>query len=179
MNDELKQQITALSAEEFSDLTGWIIGEERPRRDAQPLVDQAALQVVEQVWEANPELRPQVGDCEQNAPAWVQPHGAHDAYPPQAVVTHNGHAWRNTLTVLNVWEPGADGPVATWQQIDTPPEPPLPAPGGDAPTEWEPGLRLEVDQLVTHGDTVYRVRQAHSTQAGWEPPTVPSLFEAV
>lgn len=41
-------------------------------------------------------------------PAWVQPTGAHDAYPVGAKVTHNGETWENT-TPSNVWEPGVYG----------------------------------------------------------------------
>ena len=41
-------------------------------------------------------------------PAWVQPTGAHDAYPVGAKVTHNGATWENT-TPANVWEPGVYG----------------------------------------------------------------------
>lgn len=41
-------------------------------------------------------------------PAWVQPTGAHDAYPLDAVVTHNGKTWKSTVA-SNVWEPGVYG----------------------------------------------------------------------
>lgn len=40
--------------------------------------------------------------------AWVQPTGAHDAYPLDALVTHNGQVWRSTAAA-NVWEPGVYG----------------------------------------------------------------------
>ena len=40
--------------------------------------------------------------------AWVQPTGAHDAYPVGAQVTHNGATWEST-TPNNVWEPGVYG----------------------------------------------------------------------
>lgn len=42
-------------------------------------------------------------------PAWVQPTGAHDAYPLGARVTHNGQDWENTGSAANVWEPGVFG----------------------------------------------------------------------
>lgn len=41
--------------------------------------------------------------------AWVQPTGAHDAYPKDWVVTHNDGSWKS-LVDANVWEPG----VANW-----------------------------------------------------------------
>ena len=39
---------------------------------------------------------------------WVQPTGAHDAYPLGITVTHGGKTWEN-LTPANVWEPGVSG----------------------------------------------------------------------
>lgn len=36
--------------------------------------------------------------------AWKQPQGAHDAYPLDWKVTHNGKTWVST-TMSNVWEP--------------------------------------------------------------------------
>lgn len=39
---------------------------------------------------------------------WVQPTGAHDAYPLGAQVTRNGRTWTSTVAA-NVWEPGVYG----------------------------------------------------------------------
>lgn len=39
---------------------------------------------------------------------WIQPTGAHDAYPAGIVVTHAGKSWVS-LAPANVWEPGASG----------------------------------------------------------------------
>lgn len=39
---------------------------------------------------------------------WVQPQGAHDAYPIDWVVTHAGKTWVS-LMAANVWEPGVTG----------------------------------------------------------------------
>ena len=43
---------------------------------------------------------------------WVQPTGAHDAYPQGAVVQHGGKEWVS-LTPANVWEPGVYG----WTEV--------------------------------------------------------------
>lgn len=48
---------------------------------------------------------------------WVQPTGAHDAYPLGATVTHDGKTWEN-LTPANVWEPGVSG----WREVATDPD---------------------------------------------------------
>lgn len=57
-----------------------------------------------------------------NGKPWVQPLGAHDAYPADAEVTHKNKAWVST-TPFNVWEPGVSG----WREKA--------APGG-APAAW-------------------------------------------
>lgn len=50
---------------------------------------------------------------------WVQPTGAHDSYPAQAVVTHKGKSWKSLLSA-NVWEPGVSG----WAEQAPPGQPP-------------------------------------------------------
>ena len=45
-------------------------------------------------------------------PAWVQPTGAHDAYPQGAHVIHGGLEWVSDVDG-NVWEPGVSG----WTQV--------------------------------------------------------------
>ena len=102
--------------------------------------------------------------------------------------------------IYDPWEPGlavAEGDVLQWDgtlvevlqahttQADWEP-PAVPAlfriyrtDDGSEPIAWQPGLALEVDEEVTHEGTTYRVTQAHTTQAGWEPPNVPALFEAL
>ena len=63
---------------------------------------------------------------------WVQPTGAHDAYPAEWVVSHGGKMWES-LIPANVWEPGVSG----WREQvavvepdpdadpDVPPAPPV------------------------------------------------------
>lgn len=54
---------------------------------------------------------------------WVQPTGAHDAYPMGWLVHHGGKEWESTIR-SNVWEPGVtgwkerteSGAVALWTQ---------------------------------------------------------------
>lgn len=47
-------------------------------------------------------------------PEWIQPSGAHDAYPVDAKVTHNGKKWISTVSD-NVWEPGVYG----WDEFNS------------------------------------------------------------
>ena len=48
----------------------------------------------------------------QDGDPWVQPTGAHDAYPLGVTVTHEGKTWES-LTPANVWEPGVSG----WREL--------------------------------------------------------------
>ena len=55
-----------------------------------------------------------------DAPQWVQPTGAHDAYNAEdKYVTHNDKTWENTHGDGNSWEPGGDGiGDAIWKEVD-------------------------------------------------------------
>lgn len=44
---------------------------------------------------------------------------------------------------------------------------------------WRAGVALDVDVRVCYRDKLYRVVQAHTTQAGWEPDIIPALFTEV
>lgn len=44
---------------------------------------------------------------------------------------------------------------------------------------WRAGVALDVDVRVCYKDKLYRVVQAHTTQAGWEPDITPALFTEV
>lgn len=41
---------------------------------------------------------------------------------------------------------------------------------------WSPGMVVAVDDVLAHGDVLYRVVQAHTTQADWTPDATPALF---
>ena len=45
--------------------------------------------------------------------------------------------------------------------------------------EWEEGVNYTPGQKIRFGDTVYKVLQAHVSQAGWNPGDTPSLFAKV
>ena len=53
---------------------------------------------------------------------WVQPEGAHDAYPEGWTVSHDGKTWVS-LIPANVWAPGTSG----WREVTE---------EGGAPAEW-------------------------------------------
>jgi len=91
---------------------------------------------------------------------WVQPTGAHDAYPVGARVTFGGFTWQNTIPA-NVWQPGVTG----WTNLDAP-----------ATLEWTTGVAYKLNDEVTYGGARYRCRQAHTSIATWTPPATPALW---
>lgn len=46
-------------------------------------------------------------------------------------------------------------------------------------TTWRPGVAYATGSLVTYGGVGYRCLQGHTSQPGWDPPTVPALWERV
>lgn len=44
---------------------------------------------------------------------------------------------------------------------------------------WAVGVFFETGARVQYSGTLYRCRQGHTTQTGWEPPAAPALWEAV
>lgn len=57
----LQDTIQALPDNEFRDLKAWVVTTETDRRAAQPAVEEAQAQLVEELWEAKPELKPEAG----------------------------------------------------------------------------------------------------------------------
>lgn len=106
-------------------------------------------------------------------PAWVQPTGAHDAYPLGYVVRHEGRLWRSEHAA-NAWQPGSQGAEGLWVEV-SPDETPAPEPAPSAPA-WQAGVHYEAGDLVTYDGQVYRVVQEHTSQADWRPDGVPALY---
>jgi streptogrisin C len=46
-------------------------------------------------------------------------------------------------------------------------------------TTWRPGVAYATGSLVTYGGVGYRCLQGHTSQPGWDPPTVPALWQRV
>ena len=76
-------------------------------RNIHPIID--ASQNVQPSKDTKGTMWTRIGDVGDEWPLWSQPHGAHDAYPPGAQVTHNGERWINTHIGYNSWEPGVFG----------------------------------------------------------------------
>jgi predicted carbohydrate-binding protein with CBM5 and CBM33 domain len=86
---------------------------------------------------------------------------------------------------LNIGGTGSTPPPTTPPPTTAPPTsaPPTTTPPTTTPptgsTTWTPGTAYAVGAVVTYGGISYRCRQAHTAIAGWEPPNVPALWQAV
>lgn len=122
----LQDTIQNLTDDEFRDLKAWIVTTETDRRAAQPAIEEAQAEIMAEVWEAQPDLKPAyVGTVDPDTPTldallaqlppWVQPTGKASAYPPASLVKHLGRAWRNRRRGLNSNEPGT--PFSGWEDV--------------------------------------------------------------
>lgn len=157
----LKQQVQALTPEEWQTFLAWVVTTETARRDAQPAVEAAQAELVEELWEHQPDLKPQfVGTVDPGTPtldallaqlpAWAQPTSKASAYPPASLVQHKGRAWRNRRRGLNANEPGT--PFSGWEDVTDELLKPVPIQDGnaaDADTTDAPGLITEPEPEVT------------------------------
>ena len=112
---------------------------------------------------------------------WQAPTGAHDSVPVGAVVEHHGRYWRNTHGAVNPWEPGT--PNAGWIEVWPDGE------GGWTDTQLDPDTCEEVipawderasyvkPATVEHEGVVYDLIHTNS-DPGWEPGTLPSVWQA-
>lgn len=181
---KVQEIVRELNEADYTQLWVWMGTEERQRRASANAVAKAEAAVVGGLWEERPELKPDFRDKADGAPEWVQPTGAHAAYPQGAYVTHKDRTWRNTLGGLNAHEPSATG--AGWEIVaptmtDTATgEPWTPGESTEHPLEWEPGLPLSPGQYVTHDGKIYCVKSAHISHDGWVPgPATHAVFEEV
>ena len=95
-------------------------------------------------------------------------------YAAGEIVMHKGKAWKSVIS-NNVWEPGTTGSENLWEELTD--QAPIPDPVEATP--WEPGQQVSAGDLRDYQGAVYRAVQAHTTQQGWEPPSVPALWSLI
>lgn len=111
-----------------------------------------------------------------NPAAWVQPTGAHDAYPAGFAVYHlpTERIWISDINA-NVWEPNSA--ANTWTLRDDQ-EPLVPDPGGEV-AEWVSGeAGIQPGDQRRYQGVVYEAIQNPGVNI-WPPPTVPALWQPV
>lgn len=103
---------------------------------------------------------------------WIQPTGAHDAYPSWWEVKYKGKLY-TSLIPANTTTPGSD--PRWWKEITEKPEVPV---DPNAPKEWNGEyFQYFANDKVTYKGVIYRVVQSHTSQPGWMPDIVPALYE--
>ena len=93
--------------------------------------------------------------------AWVQPTGAHDAYPSGWQASRGGVLYES-LAPANVWPPGdpADPQSGRWWRRV----------GATAdPDAWQPWVSYDFGDVVTHGEQRWRCAVTHTSQPDWSP----------
>lgn len=159
--ETLKQQVQALDPADWRAFLAWVVTDETDRRAAQPAVEEAQAQLVEELWEQQPDLKPAyAGTVDPDTPtldallaqlpAWAQPTSRASAYPPASLVQHKGRAWRNRRRGLNAAEPGT--PFSGWEDVTDELLKPVPVQDGnaaDADATDAPGLITKPEPETT------------------------------
>lgn len=194
--EELKEQVQALSAEDWQTFLNWIVGDEHERRQAQPVIEQAkqeaeaetATKITQQLAEEHPELveKPavQTGSRVREWEPW-HPLKESTHYRYGDLTRHGGKVWRDVLDPtgdkLNVWEPGSEGiDERYWVEDETGQEndgtgsetAPSPVESSDSDSrhkEWAVGLSVKTGEEYAHDGHLWRAKLDHTTHAGWIP----------
>lgn len=95
------------------------------------------------------------------------------SYPKDWTVTRNDVQYTSQIS-NNVWTPGDpnDPQTGRWWKPETTDD-------AEAANEWAPWIDVAVGETWTYEGTEYKVIQAHQTQPGWEPPSLPALWEKI
>jgi hypothetical protein len=103
--------------------------------------------------------------------------GTPEVLPPWApdLWMATGSRWRHNSQTWVVVQ--AHRSQADWQPQSVPALFALVPGSGPGTPEWAAGVQYStIGQLVTHSGITYRLLQAHTSQVGWEPSNVPSLW---
>lgn len=95
---------------------------------------------------------------------WRQPTGAHDAYPQDWEVTHDGRTWVST-TPANVWQPGVSGWREVVEEDAAPPEWVAPSGAHDA---YKTGDRVTFEGAVYESVIDSNVWSPTDYPQGWK-----------
>lgn len=122
--EDIKTAAQNLTDEEWGEFLGWVVSDEKPRRAAQPAVEQAkqeaesetSTRIAQQLAEEHPEIveKPTV-QADGEVRVWEPWNPLREAthYRYGDKTQHGGKVWRDVLDPtgekLNVWEPGAAG----------------------------------------------------------------------
>ena len=200
---ELQDQIKKLDDTEFQQLLAWVVTPERERRQAEEAVETARAEDAQELWETHPELKPEfatevepetsIDQLVAKVAAWSKPTSRATAYPPAALVSHEGKLWRNRRLGQNAKTPGeifsgwedvtrdflrdepintegedAPGLITEPAEPDTPDEPVEPAP---TVPEWREGERITKGTTRLYNGDLYVSKRLHTTRDDRRPDT--------
>ena len=198
--EELQKQVQALDAQNWQTFLNWIVGDEHERRQAEEAVEAARAEDAQELWQTHPELKPQfatevepetsIDQLVAKVAAWSKPTSRATAYPPAALVSHDGKLWRNRRLGQNAKTPGEifsgwqdvtrdflrDEPINTEgedapgliTELDTPAEPVEPAP---TVPEWREGETLTKGTTRLYNGDLYVSKRLHTTRDDRRPDT--------
>ena len=198
--EELQQQVQALDAQNWQTFLNWIVGDEHERRQAEEVVEAARAEDAQELWQTHPELKPQfatevepetsIDQLVAKVAAWSKPTSRATAYPPAALVSHDGKLWRNRRVGQNAKTPGEifsgwqdvtrdflrDEPINTEgedapgliTEPDTPAEPVEPTP---TVPEWREGETLIKGTTRLYNGDLYVSKRLHTTRDDRRPDT--------
>ena len=201
--DEIKTAITQLSKADYEEILSWAAGDEHDRRIAAPAVEQARAEDAKELWETHPELKPQfatevepetsIDQLVAKVAAWAKPTSRATAYPPAALVSHEGKLWRNRRLGQNANTPGEifsgwqdmtrdflrDEPINTEgedapgliTEPDTPDKPVKPVEPAPTVPEWREGELLSAGTTRLYNGALYVCQRLHTTRDDRRPDT--------
>ena len=203
--DDIKTAITQLSKADYEEVLSWAAGDEHDRRIAAPAVEQARAEDAQELWETHPELKPQyatevepetsIDQLITKVADWAKPTSRATAYPPAALVSHEGKLWRNRRLGQNANTPGEifsgwqdvtrdflrDEPINTEgedapgliTEPSKPTDPVTPPPVTPAPTvpEWKPGELITAGTTRLYNGSLYVCQRLHTTRDDRRPDT--------
>lgn len=169
--DTLQHEIMGLPDDQWDEFFTWVVNTEYKRRQAMPQIEQAQAEIMAEVWEQQPELKPEfttgttdlfdtVEEAVAAAKPWVKPTNRSTAYPYKAETGHKGRVWENERRGLNGAEPGK--PFSGWRdktdELVKPAAPEVPEAPQPEPAKPEPE--------VTPADTVPLYRDGERLARG-------------
>lgn len=121
----IKTDIQQLPDTDFEELKRWVLNDESQRRATAQIAEQAEAELLEQLWEARPDLKPATGttditpaDTEAELIAqveqWEQPATPLDGYPRSVLTALDNKIWRNRRPG-NTKKPGT--PFSGWEDV--------------------------------------------------------------
>lgn len=203
---DIKTAITQLSKDDYQKILDWVVGDEHDRRQTQDAVEQARAEDAKELWETHPELKPQfatevepetsIDQLVAKVAAWAKPTSRATAYPPAALVSHDGKLWRNRRLGQNAKTPGeifsgwqdvtrdflrdepinaegedAPGLITEPAEPHTPDEPVKPVEPAPTVPEWKPGELITAGTTRLYNGDLYVCQRLHTTRDDRRPDT--------